>query len=201
MSASMPTAAHVTTEHEPGAAAVLADAFSSDPVVAWMFPHAAKRRERFRRMCVRMLALTRQRNHVLRTDDDGACAFWMPPGQPPLTASEQVRVTLPSLRGLARHLPQSLALLELMDRKHPKEPHWYLFLLGSDPARRGQGHGVAVVRPVLDQCDRDGIPAYLENSNPVNTAYYERLGFVATEELRRAGSPPLLAMWREPGRG
>jgi len=31
--------------------------------------------------------------------------------------------------------PRTLAVLDLMDRKHPKEPHWYLFLVGSDGVR------------------------------------------------------------------
>ncbi|HUP99203.1 MAG TPA: GNAT family N-acetyltransferase [Aeromicrobium sp.] len=194
-------ATRVTTEQEAGAAAVLADAFFHDPVVSWMYPNARKRRERFRRMTARMLALTRDRNHVLRTDGNGACSYWMPPGEPPLTLGEQLRTVMPSIPALARRLPQTLALLDLMDRKHPKEPHWYLFLVGSDPARRGQGHGIAVIRPVLEQCDRQGTPAYLENSNPVNAALYERLGFVGSGELRRAGSPPLVPMWREPRTG
>jgi GNAT superfamily N-acetyltransferase len=197
----LPAASPASAEHEAAAAAVLADAFYDDPVVAWMYPNAAKRRERFGGTCRRMLAITRLRNHVLRTDTDGACAFWMPPGEPPLTVREQLRVSLPSLPGLARRLPQTFALLDLMDRKHPEEPHWYLFLVGSDPAQRGQGHGLAVIRPVLEECDRDGVPAYLENSNPINTPYYERLGFVGTGALRRAGSPPLVPMWREPRTG
>jgi hypothetical protein len=200
MDSPVPRAGKVTPEHEAGAAAVLADAFYDDPVVSWMYPNAKKRRERFRRMTARLLELTRQRNHVLRTEGDGACAFWMPPGEPPLTFGEQLR-TISAAPGLARRLPQTLALLELMDRKHPKEPHWYLFLVGSNPQRRGLGHGAAVIQPVLDQCDRDGAPAYLENSNPRNTAYYERFGFVGTGELRRAGSPPLVPMWREPRSG
>jgi predicted GNAT family N-acyltransferase len=107
----------------------------------------------------------------------------------------------PAARGLGVRLPRTLAVLDLMDRKHPREPHWYLFLVGSDPARRGQGHGRAVIAPVLEQCDRDDMPAYLESSNPENVPYYARYGFEVTGELRRAGSPPLIPMWREPRGG
>lgn len=90
------------------------------------------------------------------------------------------------------------AALDLLDRRHPREPHWYLFVVGSDPARRGRGLGHAVIAPVLDRCDEDGLPAYLESSNPANVPYYARMGFEVTGELTRAGCPPLIPMRRQP---
>jgi GNAT superfamily N-acetyltransferase len=193
-------AVQVEAEREAAAARVLADAFYDDPFVSWMYPAAARRRERFRRVCAKLLAVTRGRNHALRTTDDGACALWLAPGEPALTRGEQLRM-LSIIPGLGWRAPRTLAVLDLMDRKHPHEPHWYLFLVGSDPARRGQGHGRAVIQPVLDECDRDGSPAYLESSNPENVPYYARFGFEATGEISRAGSPPLIPMWREPASG
>jgi GNAT superfamily N-acetyltransferase len=192
--------ARVTPQDEAAAAAVLADAFYDDPFVSWMLPSDARRRERFGRICAGLLRVTRGRNHALRTADDGACALWLAPGEKALTYPEIARMT-PAARGFGRRLPRTLAVLDLMDRKHPREPHWYLFLVGSDPARRGKGHGRAVIQPVLDECDRDDIPAYLESSNPANVPYYARYGFEVTGELRRAGSPPLIPMWREPRGG
>jgi GNAT superfamily N-acetyltransferase len=190
-------AVRVEAEREGVAARVLADAFYDDPFTSWMYPSPRRRRARFGGMVARLLRATRARNHVLRTPDDGAFALWLPPGEPAVTLREQVRLT-PVLAGFGLRAPRTLAVLDLMDRKHPKEPHWYLFIVGSDPARRGHGHGRAVIQPVLDTCDRDGIPAYLESSNPENVPYYARFGFVVTGELRRAGSPPLIPMWREP---
>jgi len=140
-------------------------------------------------------APARRRNRALHTD--GACALWLPPGEKALTRLELVRMA-PTLPSFGARVVRVLAVLDHMDRKHPREPHWYLFIVGSDPARRGQGHGRAVIAPVLEECDRDGLPAYLESSNPDNVPYYARFGFEVTGELSLAGSPPLIPMWREP---
>ncbi len=187
----------LTERDEPAAATVLADAFYDDPFVGWMYPNAKRRHGRHRRMVARMLRLTRPRARPLW--NGGAIALWMPPGEQPLTARDQLRM-VPDLLGWGLRAPRVMAVLDLMDREHPKEPHWYLFMVGSDPARRGQGHGQAVIQPVLDECDRDGIPAYLESSNPANIPYYARFGFEVIGELRRAGSPPQTQMWRDPRR-
>ncbi|MBS1844280.1 MAG: hypothetical protein JST53_07675 [Actinobacteria bacterium] len=36
--------------------------------------------------------------------------------------------------------------------------------VGTDPAAQGRGLGTAVLAPVLDECDRDGVGAFLESS-------------------------------------
>ena len=72
-----------------------------------------------------------------------------------------------------------LQVMQRMQGFHPKEPYWYLPLIGVDPARQGKGLGGALLRHQLAICDRDGAPAYLESSNPRNISLYERHGFAA----------------------
>jgi hypothetical protein len=52
------------------------------------------------------------------------------------------------------------------------------------------------MRPTLERCDREGLPAYVEASSERNAALYERLGFKLIRELRVGGSPPLRLMLR-----
>jgi hypothetical protein len=59
------------------------------------------------------------------------------------------------------------------------------------PLRATLLEGSALMRPTLERCDHEGIPAYLEASSERNAALYERLGFQLTTELRVADSPPL----------
>jgi ribosomal protein S18 acetylase RimI-like enzyme len=93
----------------------------------------------------------------------------------------------------------SVAVMELMEKHHPDEPHWYLMLIGSDPSVRGAGFGQALMRSRLDRCDAEGVPAYLENSNPRNESYYLRFGFEVTGEIKLPdGGPPMWPMWRDP---
>jgi hypothetical protein len=52
---------------------------------------------------------------------------------------------------------------------------------------------------MLERCDRERLPAFLEPSTPRNRALYERHGFTVTEEFRLGRSaPPQWRMWREP---
>ena len=54
------------------------------------------------------------------------------------------------------------------------------------------------MRPVLERCDRDGLPAYLETQKESNLAFYERCGFAVERKLEVRGAPPVWTMRREP---
>jgi hypothetical protein len=56
-----------------------------------------------------------------------------------------------------------------------------------------------VLAPVLEICDRDGVPAYLESSKESNIAFYERQRFELIDEVSVPGSSVRLwLMWRDP---
>ena len=71
-------------------------------------------------------------------------------------------------------------------------------MLGVATRCQGQGLGTALLRPTLDRCDREGLPAYLEASSQRSAALYERLGFVHLGEGRIPGGPPFWPMRRPP---
>jgi RimJ/RimL family protein N-acetyltransferase len=87
-----------------------------------------------------------------------------------------------------------------MEEHHPAEAHYYIRWVGVRPGLQGHGLGSALMRPTLDRCDGDGLPAYLEASSERSAALYERLGFVrlGVLELPHAG-PPVWPMRRPPG--
>ncbi len=85
-----------------------------------------------------------------------------------------------------------------MGEFHPKEPHWYLPLIGVDPTRQNKGYGAMLMQYALEVCDRDGLPAYLESSNPRNITLYQRHGFEIVGTIQAGSSPPLFPMRREP---
>ena len=77
--------------------------------------------------------------------------------------------------------------------------HAYLFSIAVRPGAQGKGLGRKLIAPVLAACDRLGVPAYLENSNPANAGFYGSLGFVVCGEIRPTpDAPALLPMVREP---
>jgi ribosomal protein S18 acetylase RimI-like enzyme len=86
-----------------------------------------------------------------------------------------------------------------MEKLEPRDPHWYLAMIGVDPSLQGRGIGAQLMQPVLDEADRDGLLAYLESSNPLNVPWYEKFGFHVTGELPLAKDGPVLhLMTREP---
>ncbi len=133
------------------------------------------------------------------TPELATAALWAPPKRWKTTLrqdAELARCLLhPRLLGRAPLIATGLMGLE---RRHPPHPpHWYLAVLGTDPAAQGQGLGSAVLQPVLAQCDTDGVGAYLESSKERNIDFYARHGFRVTAELRLPRGPRMWAMWRE----
>jgi GNAT superfamily N-acetyltransferase len=95
----------------------------------------------------------------------------------------------------ARHASRSPPPRE---RRHPRQRHYYLPYIGVRPAAQGRGLGTALLQPVLERCDRERLPAYLEASSPDNARLYRRLGFTTLETIRPLGSPPIELMIRNP---
>jgi ribosomal protein S18 acetylase RimI-like enzyme len=89
--------------------------------------------------------------------------------------------------------------LDILDKVHPSQKHYYLFFVGVDPSQRKQGLGGALLQPVLEKCDREGVGAYLENTNVANQSFYESFGFKVTGDIIVGKDAPVLkAMWRNP---
>jgi len=68
----------------------------------------------------------------------------------------------------------------------------------SGPARTRVG--AALLRSRLRRCDQEGLPAYIESSNPKNVALCQHFGFRATGTLGLPEDAPVVStMWRPGG--
>lgn len=182
------------------AGVVLGAAFTEDPVFAWLVRGAA--RERRLTLAFTAFASTAARatgSRLLVTPDRTAAAVWLAPGTWRAGPLELLR-SAPRLAAAVRGgAVRGLRLQAAVERHHPREPHWYLEALGALPAARGTGQGGRLLQPVLDQCDAQRLPAYLESSNPRNWSFYERHGFARLDPLPvPRGCPLLVPMRREP---
>ncbi len=92
-----------------------------------------------------------------------------------------------------------IELLERFDASHPTgEPHYYLNLLGTHPDHRGRGLGMDLLAKNLTRIDEEGMPAYLESSNPDNNTRYESVGFRPVGEFSTPDRRHTVStMWRE----
>jgi GNAT superfamily N-acetyltransferase len=181
----------------------LAAAFHDDPVFGWLIPREQRRAAALRRFFdieTRRIVLRHERS-VAAASDGGTvgAALVLPPGRWRSPLWVQGAFGPQYARIFGARLGHALGVITSMERHHPHEAHVYLPYIGVVPAMQGRGVGADLLRPVLERCDREGMPAYLEASNPRCTHLYERLGFEGTEEIRPLGSPPLRLMWREPG--
>lgn len=176
----------------------MARAFYDDPVFRWLFPDDGKRLRQSRRYFAGRARILMRQDEVYTLDGGSAAAMWARPGEwrdPPLDVARQLFTLVPALAGRVR---RSFDGLREIEARHPSGPHWYLAVLGTRPDRQGQGYGSRLLRPVLDECDRLVIPAYLETGTERNVAFYTRHGFRVTERIGLPGGPPMWLMWREP---
>jgi GNAT superfamily N-acetyltransferase len=173
----------------------LARAFEDDPVMSWLYP-GLPRIERF--MSGYELKLHLPHGSVYTTDDVAGGAIWAPPGKWRTSFADVIGVAPGLLRTTGRRLVRALGTMRAVESKHPAEPHWYLAVLGTDPSHQGKGVGSALMTPILERCDAEDTPAYLESSKESNIGFYRRHGFEVTDEIQLPKGPKVWPMWRDP---
>jgi GNAT superfamily N-acetyltransferase len=179
-------------------ATCLARAFDDDPVTAWVYPNARSRAKWSGRFFQWQLRRLLPQDVTWTTDDREGAAIWALPGRWREGPADMVRLLRATLLGIVPSLPRVLRGLGQVEARHPDDRHLYLAVLGVEPARQGDGIGSALIRPGLDLCDREGLPAYLETGKERNVAFYARHGFRVTEELDLPNGPRVWLMWRDP---
>ena len=179
------------------AAEILATAFVSDPTLSWVFPEDRHAKlEALFGFIVDDALEGLESVHVL--DDGRAAAAWTPPGTPDWDDARNERFVAHVSGVFADDDFVRLAMLDEATRAvHPKEPHWYLGILGARPEAQGTGAGTELLgRCLATFVDRDGLPAYLESSNPRNVTLYLRHGFEIVGDIPIADGVSMTAMWR-----
>lgn len=182
-------------------ARLLDEAFRSDPVSSWVFPdpeHRAAVHGKFLGVFVDVALAEGRIDYAV---DGSAAALWLriPAGDPD---AEHVEDGVPAkMRAVADPDNERCELVgRLTGAVHPMaEEHEYLLMIAVAPGRQGEGLGTELIRPVLERCDREGVPAYLEASSERSKGLYERLGWEFTGEAVRLPDGPLMwPMWRKP---
>jgi GNAT superfamily N-acetyltransferase len=193
-----PELRRAAAEDVPRLRVMLAKAFADDPVFGWLMPDDSKREARLRRYFgIDLGHLTLPRGRVWTTSDLTGAALSLPPGKwrvPP-------HVSMLQGSAFGMRIARAARMGAAMEWRHMRlvhVPHYYVRDIGVHPKEQGKGLGGTLMRPTLDRCDREGLPAYIEASSERSAALYERLGFEHIEELHVGGSPPLWLMLRQP---
>lgn len=82
-----------------------------------------------------------------------------------------------------RNVVKVLKREKYLKKHHPGEPFYYLWFIGVHPDFQNRGLGSAFFNQVLELCDGNSRPVYLETSVLRNLPWYEKYGFRIFKEL------------------
>ena len=176
----------------------LASAFRDDPIFGWCMPDAHQRDQHLGAWFRVVVDALLEHEETYCTDDASGAALWVPPDVAPLTEEQGARLGAVTADMGETELGRMAALTDLMEARHPHDPHLYLWFAGVHATRQGQGWGGRLLASRLARADEDAVPAYLEATSERNRALYQRHGFEVVGELTVDGSPTMWQMWRDP---
>src|SRR5437870_9958192 len=172
----------LSKEHSAEAAAMLARAFHNQPFGIFYAPDAGERMQLLQEQFVRLVRYCCIHGEPYTTAGrvEGV-ALWMPPGSR-MTAEQEQEFgfdQLPAIFGpdaFSRYRPVR-DCLNAIHEGEVKEPHWYLPILGVEPAQQGSGIGSALLRPVLARAAAERFSCYLDTLQARNVPFYRKHGF------------------------
>lgn len=190
-----PTVSEVSLTAKDLALNTIVAAFAADPLVRWMTPKADTYLSYAAAMFDNFGGASFGAGTAFQTADFAGVALWVPPGFDDEAADAAAAQMLGEMIASSR-LEEVAGVIAEMQSYHPVEDCWYLPLIGVDPYHQGRGLGAALMKYALAKCDEQGLPAYLESSNPANITLYERHGFEVIGRIQSASSPPVHPMYR-----
>ncbi len=186
------------------AARVAARAFFDDVYFSYLFPDEGARGRALPLLFSGFIRHGGEHARIVlaRASDESivGIAVWYGPGHWPLSVRDQLAQLPVNLRALyrtPRALRRASIYLNAVLKIHPKEPHWYLALLATDPAHQGRGVGRLLMDEGVVLMKRDGVGGYLETQKEENLAFYHRFGFELQQTLQPVvGGPAYYTMSR-----
>lgn len=170
----------------PRMAATLAAAYPDYRWTSWALPEdgRAQRLSRWAELWGGLVPVLAGTAWV--TDDCASVAAWVAPDTGPLAADLQAVVDRDLPRVFGARQPVVLASERLGAPGRPAEPHWWLHAVGTRPSARHRSLGAAVLQPVLDRCDAEGVPAAATVYTSTVVRWLERVGFAVSHSTRTA---------------
>ena len=188
----------------PLAAAVLAEAFENDPVMATIVPDGRNRRARLTDLFGATIAAGPFRTGTvdLARREDGevvGAAAWEGPSARRGSTGRLLRELPRLVRALGwPGLAGAAGLAARLERHRPRTPHWYLAEIGVSAGARGLGVGRMLLTTQLRAVDAMRQWAYLESSTPDNRRLYLRHGFEEVTLIEGLPGALPAAMLRRP---
>ena len=173
--------------------AVLTLGFSSDALLRWVFPDAFSFLKCFDVWMEEFSKIAFENNIVYSEENFFGSSLWHPPG-----VEFDSSVLAPTFEYIpAERIEVVIKFFEEFEKYHPNDA-WYLPFIAVDPSQQRRGIGSFLLKEALQMIDENGDRAYLEASNEMNKALYERHGFVEIGKVQMQDSPTAYPMIRDP---
>ena len=177
-----------TEDQLAGIGDMLGRAFFADPLYTYIYPDGDERRNR---LSYDFAFLTRYGHRfgiVIVTPERTGCAIWLPPGETAFLPERAAQVSIPFATpplsdGAQARWDTFIGTIEPMHHQLMPDPHWYLVVVGVEPAHQGQGIGSAVLAPIVAQANHVHQPCYLETLQAKNLSFYKKHGFAVVNEV------------------
>jgi ribosomal protein S18 acetylase RimI-like enzyme len=186
------------------AAAMVARAFQDNPLSVYFFPDMSERKNKLPYIFQFMISYGLLYGEAYTTSPNlEGVAVWLP--------SEKARM---KRRGDVEN--EGLSRLFKVERKTAAKwrsfddyvssmhkrlvpfAHWYLQLLGVDPAYQGKGYASTLLKAMFTRIDKERLPCFLETDAKRDVSIYQHYGFKVVEEGVVPGSEVTIwAMLRE----
>ena len=195
----------LTNKQSAAAAALLARAFYEYPLMQFAVPDDARRLKMCECLYGSIVRYSLRYGEISTTSAVEGAACWLPPDEPfprfwRMVRAGMLAIPLRFRRAEFRRLQAVDHVAETRHREHAPGPHWYLWVIGVDPAHQGKGIAGQLMQAVFERADRDELRCYLETHKETNVAIYEHYGFRVVSRTPISGHP--ITMWgmlRSPG--
>ena len=182
---------------------ILARVFNENAINAYTFPNPEERMEKMAYVYQLLLRYNLIYGRVFATSPrlEGV-AVWVHSDNLGMSSWRMLvsGAIWPAL-AMGREAGRKMQVLDnYVERKHRElvqTKHWYLYLLGVDPQYQGKGYASQLMKGMLSETDKEGLPSFLETQGNQNVSMYQHFGFKVVDEFTVPGTQiTLVAMLR-----
>jgi ribosomal protein S18 acetylase RimI-like enzyme len=178
---------------------VLSRAFMTYPMMLHYYPDELKRLTILRSMMAVPVYTCLAKGAIYApTEKLEGIAIWSDGDDYPVGGWRLLRtVPLPYLWGFMRNggsrMQNMDRFITQIHKKLVPQRHYYLEVLGVDPLHQKKGYSSLLIKPMLEQLEKQNLDCFLETQDPADVAIYRHFGFETIDESPVPGTP--LTSW------
>lgn len=163
---------------------ILSKAFDTNKSINYLVKQDSKRDNRIKALMEYSFDICYSFGQVFLSNDKKACALVLFPDNKKTTLKSvlldlKLAFSCIGLTRIKRVLDREAKVKSLQ----PKEPFYYLWFIGVDPAYHRRGIGAILLNEVIEDSVSKKRPIYLETSTLKNIPWYKKFGFEIYNEL------------------